>query len=345
MAILFLTPLMILVAKKLNIVDQPNNRKVHTKSVPLLGGLAIYLSYFVSYGLLVIFTDNVATNIGYGILIGGLVMVITGLVDDIYDIKPVYKMFGQVMAALIAMEFGLLIERVSIPLIAEPIQLGWIGIPITILWVLAITNAVNLLDGLDGLASGVSGIAVASLFFVSLSIGHTHVAMVALIIVGTIMGFLHFNFNPAKIFMGDTGSLFLGFSLACLSLLNLKEATFISLLIPVLILSVPISDTFFAIVRRKVKRVPFSSADKNHLHHQLLKMGMTQKQAVLLIYSISVFFGLLSVLSVSSAFWVSILIFSFYLFFFYIIAECIGLISENYRPLINTLNRVVRKRK
>lgn len=181
---------------------------------------------------------------------------------------------------------GLEVEFINLPFFTDTLQFGIFSIPITILWIVAIINAINLIDGLDGLAGGVSTIALVTIATMALIKGDLFVAMVALTVIGSTLGFLKYNFHPAKIFMGDTGALFLGYIIAVLSLLGFKNVTMISLIVPIIILGVPISDTFFAIIRRIVNKQPISVADKSHLHHCLLDLGFTHKQTVLLIYAL-----------------------------------------------------------
>lgn len=337
---LMLTPLAKAFAIRVGAVDKPNERKVHAVSMPRMGGLAIYGAYALCYILIVYFTDAVATNVGYALLIGGAVIVLTGALDDLFDISPLQKIAGQLVAAGIAIYFGLVIEHISLPFLDAPLDLGWFGIPLTVLWIVGITNAINLIDGLDGLASGVSGIAALALFFVSLSIGNPMLALMSITLVGTIIGFLAFNFHPAKIFMGDSGSLFLGFFLSTISLLELKEATLVSFIIPLLILAVPISDTLYAIIRRKLNHQPISTADKNHLHHRLLVLGLSHRQSVLLIYGISTIFALLAVVVTEATLWVSLIALLFYLLFFEIFAETIGMVNKEHRPLLRLYKKV-----
>lgn len=336
-----LTPLAKSFAIRIGAVDKPNERKVHAVSMPRMGGLAIYGAYSICYILIVYFTEAVATNVGYAILIGGGIIVLTGALDDVFDLSPLQKIAGQLIGAGVAIYFGLVIDEITLPFLDNPIVLGWFGIPLTVLWIVGVTNAVNLIDGLDGLASGVSGIAAFALFFVSLSIGNPMLALMSITLVGTIIGFLAFNFYPARIFMGDSGSLFLGFFLSTISLLELKEATLVSFIIPLFLLAVPISDTLYAIIRRKLNHQSISSADKNHLHHRLLVLGLSHRQSVLLIYGISSLFALLAVILTEATLWVSLTALVFYLLFFEIFAESIGMMSNKHRPLLRFFKKAI----
>jgi len=337
---LLFTPIAKKIALAIGATDQPNKRKVHQEVMPRMGGLAIYGAYAVAYIVIVYFTDAVATNVGYAILLGGGVIVLTGVLDDKFELSPKLKLLGQIIAASIAMYFGLKVQYITLPFQEDMVNVGWWGIPITLIWILAITNAINLIDGLDGLASGVSGIAAFALFFVSLTIGNTMIAVMSILLVGSILGFLFFNFHPAKIFMGDSGSLFLGFFLSTVSLLELKQATMVAFVIPILVLAVPISDTLYAIIRRKLNKKPISVADKNHLHHCLLELGLSHKQAVLIIYGISILFAVLGILVTKATLWVCVIVLVFYLLFFEIFAESIGMMDKKHRPLLRLYKRI-----
>lgn len=213
--------------------------------------------------------------------------------------------------------------------------------------IVGVTNAINLIDGLDGLAAGVSGIAIGTIFVMSVLMGNYMVAMLCLVLLGSIIGFLFFNFHPAKIFMGDTGSLFLGFSLAMLSMLGFKQIAIVSFITPLIIIGVPLSDTFFAIIRRKLQKKPIFSPDKGHLHHCLRELGFSHRQTVLIIYGIAAFFGVLAVIQSSAALneanWVTFVVICIMMFFLQIGAEVIGLVGKTKRPVINTLIRLLAK--
>jgi UDP-GlcNAc:undecaprenyl-phosphate/decaprenyl-phosphate GlcNAc-1-phosphate transferase len=331
LSVLF-TPIIKRVAPLVGAVDRPNQRKVHKRAMPRLGGVAIYLSFAISYIGFVQFTDIVATNIGYALLLGGGIIVLTGIIDDIVDLGAKVKVAGQIAAALVTVYFGLRIEDIAVPFTEYTIHFHYLAIPITIFWILAITNAVNLIDGLDGLAAGVSAIAATALLIVSISMGHWMTAFMLVLFIGAVLGFLLFNFYPASIFMGDSGSLFLGYVLASVSLLELKSATMVAFVIPILILAVPISDTVYAMVRRRMNKQSIAEADKNHVHHCLIKFGMTHRNAVLLIYGISAAFALLGILATQVTLWMSILFFIIYLISFGIFAEKIGMVSKEYQP-------------
>jgi len=280
------TPIVIKFAKKWGAMDAPNDRKVHTYSMPRLGGLAIFAGFLTA----VLATQAINTQL-IGILIGCTIIVLLGIVDDIKGVSPKVKLAVQTLAALVVVSFGVQISFVTNPF-AEIFFLNALAIPLTVLWIVGITNAVNLIDGLDGLAAGTSGIAAVTIGVVAMMEGYLAIAILAMILAGSVFGFLPFNFKPAKIFMGDTGSMFLGFALSVLAVIGLtKSATVISIFIPIVILGIPIFDTLYAIVRRFLKGTPIFQADKEHLHHQLLNMGLTHRQTVLVIYAVNICLG------------------------------------------------------
>ncbi|HHU68899.1 MAG TPA: undecaprenyl/decaprenyl-phosphate alpha-N-acetylglucosaminyl 1-phosphate transferase [Thermoanaerobacterales bacterium] len=283
-----MTPLVKEFAWKIGAVDIPNDeRRVHTKPIPRIGGLAIYAAFVIT--LLITVPLNLNT---IGILIGSTVIVILGIFDDLYDLSPKIKLIGQIVAAAILVCFGIKVEWVTNPF-GGMFYLGKLSIPITIFWVVGITNTLNFIDGLDGLAAGISSIASFTLMVMALCEGLSSVVVLTAALAGGALGFLPHNFNPAKIFMGDTGAMFLGYTLAAISVVGaVKSATVIALVVPILALGLPIMDTAFAILRRFVNGYPIMQADKDHIHHRLLAIGFTQKQTVLIMYSISAVFGM-----------------------------------------------------
>lgn len=292
---LSMTPVVKKIAVKLGAMDVPKDeRRVHKKPMPLMGGLAIYISIIIT-SLIFLPIDKSLISI----LIGGSIICISGIIDDIKDISPRMKLVFQIVAAIV-----LIIGDVKIDAITNPftkttklIQLGIFSIPITIFWVVGITNTLNLIDGLDGLAAGVAMIASLSFLFVAGKFNYVPVMIISSIIAGSCLGFLPYNFNPASIFMGDTGALFLGFMLASLSIEGvMKSVATIAVVVPIIILGVPIFDTTFAIFRRLLNGKSIAEADKGHLHHRLLQMGYSQKKTVLILYFISAIFGLCAVL-------------------------------------------------
>jgi UDP-GlcNAc:undecaprenyl-phosphate GlcNAc-1-phosphate transferase len=292
---LFMTPIARKIAIKVGAIDIPKDeRRVHKKPIPLMGGLAIYVSIVVAS---IIFLSVDKTLIS--IIVGGTIIFISGIIDDIKDLSPRGKLLFQILAAVILIFGDVKIDALTNPFTQSSnlIPLNGFSVPITIFWVVGITNTLNLIDGLDGLASGVAMIASLSFLFVANKFNYIQVMIMSSIIAGSCLGFLPYNFNPAKIFMGDTGALFLGFMLAAVSIEGvMKSVATIAVVVPIIILGVPIFDTTFAIFRRLLNGKSIAEADKGHLHHRLLKMGFSQKKTVLILYSISAIFGLCAIL-------------------------------------------------
>ncbi|MBQ5759458.1 MAG: undecaprenyl/decaprenyl-phosphate alpha-N-acetylglucosaminyl 1-phosphate transferase [Schwartzia sp.] len=278
--------------------DAPDARKVHEHPIPRIGGLGIYIAFMAAV-LLVngIYGRNGEIEHGIlGILAGGTVIVLVGLIDDYKNLPAKVKLLGQIAAAAVTVVlFDVRIDFITDPF-GDYIYLEFMAIPATIFWIVGITNTVNLIDGLDGLAAGVATIASMTIFLVSLQFGFEPIAVLTAALAGSAFGFLYYNFNPARIFMGDTGSMFLGFILAGISVFGaVKSAATIALIVPILALGLPILDTTFAIVRRKRAGVPIFKPDRGHLHHRLLDLGFSQRQAVLLMYVISALLGLAAI--------------------------------------------------
>lgn len=282
-----LTPSVKKLAIRLGALDKPDARKVHKHPIPRMGGLAIYAGFMVA----TLISMHMSLEI-IGILVGGTVILIVGIIDDMIQLQAKVKLAGQIVAAAILVLFGVQIEWLTNPF-GDLIYFDYLSIPITIFWVVGLTNTVNLIDGLDGLAAGVSTIAALTILLVALQQNFLVVAVLTAALAGGAVGFLQYNFNPAEIFMGDTGSMFLGYMLAAISILGaVKSAATIALVVPIVALGLPIMDTTFAIIRRYNSGQPIFKPDKGHLHHRLLAMGLTQKQAVLLMYVISGCLGL-----------------------------------------------------
>lgn len=338
-ASLCLTPLVKKLAIKIGATDLPDYRKVHTNKMPRLGGLAIYLAFVI--GFLIVTPESDYT---LPILAGSFIIVLMGFFDDVYTLSPRIKLIGQLMAAVVIVAGGIHVDFINLPFDGR-LYLGWLSIPITILWIMGITNAINLIDGLDGLAAGVSCIVLLTIAGLAFTEGNYFVFAVSIILLGSTLGFLPFNFFPAKIFMGDSGAYFLGYIISILSLLGFKNVTMFSLVVPVIILAVPISDTLFAIVRRLVKKKPLSSPDKSHLHHRLLRYGFSHRETVLLIYGMSAFFALSAIVFSKSTLWGSCLIITFMLFAVELVVEIVGLVDVNYRPMLKFYKRLVSAKK
>jgi len=332
-----ITPLVKKLALKIGAVDRPNHRKVHQTVMPRLGGLAIYIGFSLSY--LLFFPNSMEAT---GIFLGGTIIILLGILDDRFELSPKIKLIGQIVAAsVVVVLYDLRIELINLPFNGNLyLYWDWIIIPVTILWIVAITNAVNLIDGLDGLAAGVSGIATAAMMVMALIMGNFVVALYCVILLGGIIGFLYYNFYPAKIFMGDTGAMFLGFNLAALSILGFKNVTLFSFIMPIIILGVPLSDTIFAMLRRYLNKRPISGADKEHLHHCLLALGFSHRQTVMIIYGISVIFATAAIVFSQSTLWGALIIVVVLTLFLQYGAELIGLIGEQKRPLIDMARRI-----
>ncbi len=301
---LLMTPVAKWLAPKVGAVDQPEARKVHTKIMPRMGGLGIFCGFMA--GAVVYAGINAQT---IGLLLSATIVFLVGIIDDIKGISSTMKLLGQLVGALVFVAFGGYVKYLTNPFGGDMIFLEYWGIPLTVLWLVGISNAVNLIDGLDGLAGGVSAISAFTMAVVSFSSGHVLPAVLCAVLAFSCIGFLRYNFNPAQIFMGDSGSLTLGFLLGAMAIMGFsKGATVIALVIPVLILGIPIFDTFFAIVRRAADHKPIFQADKGHLHHRLLAMGLSQKQAVVIIYAITLFMGVVAILMTLLSGWVALLI-------------------------------------
>ncbi len=272
-------------------LDYPNERKVHKKPMPVMGGLMIYLGFLFGYML---FAPQSTQMLA--ILIASFIVVITGILDVIKPLRAREKLVGQVVAALIIVFYGKILLN-DISFFGYYFDFGWLAYPITLVFIVAVMNCINLIDGLDGLADGISMIffiTIGVLAFIMHNLGSLEIT-IAFIMIGACLGFLIFNFNPAKIFMGEIGSMFLGFMIAVVCLLGFKAVTLTSLVVPMLILAIPILDTLFAILRRIIHHKPIYEADKQHLHHQLLNKKFSQKTTVLIIYAVSILFSSASV--------------------------------------------------
>ena len=294
------TPLVKALAYKVGAIDVPkDNRRMHKVPIPRLGGLAIFIAFLLS---VLVFAD-IDKQIR-GILLGSVMIVVLGVMDDIMALKALPKLIVQILAAGVAVYHGCVIQFLSNPNVFSArtyMDLGWLSYPITIIWIVAITNAVNFIDGLDGLAVGVSAISTASLIVIALLVKEVNIAMVLCALFGACLGFIPYNLNPAKIFMGDTGATFLGYIMATLSITGLfKMYAIISFAVPFLILGVPIFDICFAFLRRIAKGQNPMVADRGHVHHRLIDMGFSQKQAVAICYMLTAILGLAAVVLTSS---------------------------------------------
>lgn len=286
-----LVPLAKRIASHINALDIPDQRKVHTKIMPRFGGFAVFMTFLVGVLTLI----NVSKTI-IGILIAGFVIFFTGMIDDIHPIKAKTKMLGQVASASIAVFYGNLVIN-ELTIFGGVINFGYFAYPITIIFIVACMNIINLIDGLDGLAGGICSIFYLSVIIICFFQKRFDLEFyLSVIMLGSTFGFLIFNFYPASIFMGDSGSLFMGFMIAIISILGFKITAFTSIIIPMSLVAIPIIDTFFAILRRLWHNKSISEPDKDHLHHQLLKMKCSQLKTVLIIYGIDILFAIASII-------------------------------------------------
>ena len=283
-------------AEAVGAMDIPKDeRRVHNHPIPRMGGLAIFLGFVLSLLLFVEMSSQVM-----GLLLGTIVIAVMGALDDIVSLNAWIKLAGQLLAAGIAVRFGIVVDAISNFSLTGGttfLNTGWLSIPVTVLWIVACTNAVNLIDGLDGLAVGVSAISSLTMLVVSLYVADPAVSLILAAVLGACVGFMPYNLNPAKIFMGDVGSQMLGFVLSTASIMGLfKFHAIISFLVPLLALAVPLADTMFAFFRRIIHGQSPFHADKGHFHHRLMALGMSQKQAVAVLYGVSAVLGLIAVL-------------------------------------------------
>ncbi|HLQ87871.1 MAG TPA: MraY family glycosyltransferase, partial [Enterococcus sp.] len=269
------------------------------------------------------------------IICGALLIIGLGTVDDLFNLSAKVKFIVQIVAALLVVFWGgLQVEFINLPFGGQ-VEFGFLSSLITIFWIVGVTNAMNLIDGLDGLAAGVSSIALLTIAGMAIIKGDVYVTTMAFILFFSTVGFLPFNFYPAKIFMGDTGALFLGYMISVLALLGFKNVTIISFIIPIFILAVPISDTLIAMVRRYINKQPMSSPDSSHLHHRLVQLGLSHKQSVIFIYILSGMFSIAAFLFSMTTVWGSIFILVISLLALQMLIETLGLINQDYKPLTN----------
>ena len=292
-----MTPIVKTFAYKVGAIDVPKDaRRMHKVPIPRLGGLAIFIGFMVS---ILLFLDIRGNTQMQSILLGAVIIVVLGVVDDIMALPALLKFVVQIIAALVPATNGVQILAFSNPnVFSENLYwvLGNLSIPVTVLWIVAITNSVNLIDGLDGLANGVSAISATTMLVIAMLASEGQVAVAMAALVGASVGFMPYNLNPAKMFMGDTGATFLGYILATMSIQGLfKYYAVISFVVPFLILGLPIFDTTFAFIRRIAHGQSPMHADRSHIHHRLIDMGLNQKQAVATLYVISAILGLSAV--------------------------------------------------
>lgn len=334
---LIITPLTIKFAKRIGIVDKPNDRKKHNGNIPLLGGVAVIVPVII--GLFYLQPQHYSM---VAIIIGAIIIITIGLLDDIYSLKPLTKLIAQITAAVVVMSSGLMIEKLTVPLIGS-VDLGVFSYVITILWIVGITNAMNLIDGLDGLASGVAAIAFASIFVMAIGDGIEVVVFMSIVMLASLIGFLIFNFYPAKIFLGDVGSLFIGYSLSVISMLGLfKNVTVFSFIVPIIVLTIPIFDTIFAIVRRAINKQHIMTADRKHIHYVLLDLGFGHKNTVLLIYAFSAVFGAIAIIFTNATTIFALVIMLVMVTIIHLLAELTGCVRGGRTPVLNSLKKILK---
>ncbi|MFQ9924182.1 MAG: undecaprenyl/decaprenyl-phosphate alpha-N-acetylglucosaminyl 1-phosphate transferase [Beduini sp.] len=333
-----LVPIVKIVGDKLNIIALQNERTIHNGRIVRIGGYAIYISFIIC--AYIFLKTDVQIN---SILFSSFLVFMIGLYDDIHDVSPKVKLLVEIIAASIIIFYGkIMLRGITIPYLPGDIC-EWISIGITYLWIIGITNAINLIDGLDGLSSGISIIVLVTLSLTSLHFGRTDIAALSLLLAGATVGFLFYNFNPASIFMGDNGALFLGFMISVISLLGFgyKSSAFFTLGAPIIVLAVPIMDTIMAILRRKLRKKKFSDADREHLHHQLMfNLNLGQKKSVLILYGATVLFSLSSYIYLFDK-KAAIALFVLLVIAFELFVEYTQMISRRYRPLLTIINLFV----
>ncbi|HEY8361246.1 MAG TPA: MraY family glycosyltransferase [Tissierellaceae bacterium] len=290
-----LTPIVRRIAIKTGAMDIPkDNRRVHKEPMPLIGGLAIFFAVIIVTLIFLPLTREIISMI-----IGSAIIVMGGIIDDYKELSPKKKFLFELIAGIVLIIGGIKIDFITNPFSKDIalLDLKWLSIPVTLFWIVGITNTLNFIDGLDGLSAGVAMISSLTLMIVAGKFGYSNIIILSAAMAGACLGFLPFNFNPAKIFMGDTGALFLGFMLSAITIEGvMKSVATIAIVAPILILSVPIFDTTFAIFRRLLNGQSIVAADKGHLHHRLLSRGFSQRKSVLILYGISALFGVIAIL-------------------------------------------------
>ena len=368
--VLAIVPTVIKIAYKIKAVDEPNHRKVHQKEMPRIGGLSIFLGLIIGF----VFFSNKFLNSGVSvnnldsnfyfvalnykkmvaIFLASFVMILIGIIDDIGEMKARDKLVGQIAAACIIVFYGN-IEFSGFTLLGFNVNFAMLSAIVSVFWIISIVNAINLIDGLDGLAGGISSIYFLTIAIVALfakyydpvagemiPINDTFTASLSLIMLGSTIGFLFYNFYPAKVFMGDTGSLFLGLIISVLPLLGFKNVTVLALFVPLLILAVPTLDIIFAILRRLIRRKGIGEADKDHIHHQLFNMNFGHRNTVLLIYAISGMFSFVAIIFSLYSAKAGMIMFGVSSVLVLIFIEKTSILTEEFKPLSHLLRLIKR---
>lgn len=335
---IIITPIVSINSVKLNIVSVPGDRHVHTKVTPRMGGLAIYTSFMIGC---VIFLKGDRQIMG--LLIGGFVMALGGILDDLMELSARSKLLFQLMATIIVIYYGgIEITSINLPL-GIHLEFGLLSTVVTFLWIIGITNAVNLIDGLDGLCAGVTSIILATLAMLAYMQGRYDITMLAILLLGSTVGFLFYNFDPASVFMGDTGSLFIGYMIAAISILGFKSSAFLTLGPIIFLLAIPILDIFLSIIRRKIKGVSIATPDREHLHHTLMyKLNLSQVKAVLVIYAMTFYFSQVAYAYLLNK-RVALLMLIIIIIVIELFIEATGMISTKYRPILALFDRIKSK--
>ncbi|SHI45518.1 glycosyltransferase family 4 protein [Desulfosporosinus lacus] len=308
------TPFSMKLAKRWGAIAYPGGRHIHRRPIPRLGGLALYVAFWITAVVTQTWSENI-----WGLFIGSTIIVAVGIWDDIREIRPLYKLYWQIAAAAVLIFFDFSMNFISLPFLDKPLNFAYhglsaVGIILMLFWVVGLVNTVNVSDGLDGLAAGICFIVAILLFWSADGINQFPAAHLTLALAGALLGFLFFNFPPARVFMGDSGSMFLGYIIGGISIMGLlKTATILGLVFPLLVLGMPVTDLTFAIIRRKLRGQSIAMADRGHLHHRLLDAGFTQRQAVFLMYGISACFGVAAVLGAKGQ-WISAFVVLFVVF-------------------------------
>ncbi|GGM32262.1 undecaprenyl-phosphate alpha-N-acetylglucosaminyl 1-phosphate transferase [Paraliobacillus quinghaiensis] len=330
-----ITPLIKKLAIKLGATDRPDYRKKHTEEMPRLGGLAIVVG--VAVGLTYLQPQHPHM---LEIIIGGLIIVVVGVLDDFITLKPIYKLTGQIAAASVVVSSGLVIDKLTMPFLGT-VHFDNFGIFLTIFWIVGVSNAINLIDGLDGLAAGVSAIGLISILIIAIMDYRIVVVYLSVALVGSCIGFLYHNFYPAKIFMGDTGALFLGYAIAVVSTLGLfKNVALFSFIMPIVVMAIPIFDTLFAIIRRVMSQQSIGTPDRKHIHYKLLEMGYSHRKSVLIIYGFSAFFGIMAIVFNSATMLASLIIIALVILGIQLIAELSGIVFNGQQPLLDSIRKI-----
>jgi UDP-GlcNAc:undecaprenyl-phosphate GlcNAc-1-phosphate transferase len=322
---LLFTPMVRWIAMKIGAMDKPNKRKIQDVPIASMGGLAIFLTFLLCYMIFAPVSPQVVS-----ILIGAFIIILTGIIDDISPLRAREKLIGQIVSALVVTLYGgVAIEHIQ--LFGHIISFGWMSYPLTILFIVAIMNAIDLADGLDGLAAGTTTIyfiTTAIIGYIMSDLAGINIIF-CLILAGSCLGFLMYNFAPASIYMGDTGSLFLGYMISIIALLGFKTTTITSLIVPIIMLFVPILDTLLAMERRLLKGQSVGDADREHLHHQLLKKTKSVTKTVLIMYVINGLFSLVSILYVLGSKRLSIILYAILLILFLILIFTTDVLFEH----------------